>query len=180
MRSRRRGRVCSATSACSATTALRTKKTPEPTTTSTSSNGCWPLAGCSCRSLVRRHCAEPPHGAALDERGLALEDLQRLLESGDLGLEAGLPLLVSVRLLIALPVELREVIQRGVQLLLHARAVGGGLSDRLVEFSGLLRLVLDILVLRRLLDLILLGLRVVGSLRALLIGSHLRQALGEV
>merc|ERR1719253_2170384 len=89
---------------------------------------------------------------ALHERGLALEDGERLLEALDLRLAARLALLVGLRLGDAAVLDLRVVLVHGVELGLRLLAVARDLRDGL-----LLGLVLHVLLLGGLDDLVLLG-----------------------
>merc|ERR1719221_1920327 len=122
----------------------------------------------------------PPERLALNEQGLAFEDGQRLFQSRYFGSAAVSTLGVSLWLRDAHVLEFRKVLQHGVQLLLRRRPIGGGLDHRLVEVGGLLRLILDILVLGCLLDLVLHGGRRVLGRGAVLCGGRFREALGEV
>merc|ERR1740121_1087725 len=135
------------------------------------------LSGCS---VVRRDAAEllpDGRGAELRERrracGLLVQDAEGLLQTSELGLESGLPFFVGLRLLVALAMELLQVLLHSIQLLLHARAVRRRLGRGLVQTLGLLGLVLDVLILRRLFDFVLLGLVVVRVLGGLLIRGDL-------
>mmetsp|Transcript_6604 Transcript_6604/g.15166 ORF Transcript_6604/g.15166 Transcript_6604/m.15166 type:complete len:619 (+) Transcript_6604:125-1981(+) len=126
----------------------------------------------------------PPHRpqptGPLQEHGLALENVQSLLEALDLRLAAALHLLVRSDRLVALGVEALQHGLHGVQLLLHARAVRLALGGLLVTVGGLLCLVLQVLLLVGPVDRVLLGGVVVLCDGGLLGGNHLRQELREV
>mmetsp|Transcript_53359 Transcript_53359/g.157142 ORF Transcript_53359/g.157142 Transcript_53359/m.157142 type:complete len:719 (+) Transcript_53359:132-2288(+) len=119
-------------------------------------------------------------GALLQEGGLALQGLQRLLESGDLLLPALLALLVGLRLRDTLLGELGVVLHHRSQLRVDAVAVGRELGGVLGEGLGLLGLVGHVRVLGRGGELVLLGGLLVGGLGRLLLGDHVREALREV
>merc|ERR1719191_2116873 len=91
------------------------------------------------------------------------------------------PLLVCVtREREALGLQLSKVVVHSIQLLLHACTVGGGLGDGLVKANEFLSLVLNVLILRGLGDLVLLGLLVILTCSGGLCGSHLSQTFREV
>mmetsp|Transcript_97846 Transcript_97846/g.262942 ORF Transcript_97846/g.262942 Transcript_97846/m.262942 type:complete len:358 (-) Transcript_97846:100-1173(-) len=131
------------------------------------------------RSRVAAHATEH---AALDQGGggLLLEDAERLLAARQLGLEAGLALLMGLRLRDAIALDLRQVLEHGIQLRLHPGAIRSHLRGRLVKRCGLLALVLHVLLLGNALDVVLLGLPLVVRGSRLLCGSDLNRTLGEV
>merc|ERR1719401_115114 len=139
----------------------------------------WPVHISLSRGDVLLH---RPQTAAvlLDQHSLALQDLQRRLEARDLRLAAALGLSVRFDLLVALLVQALQHGLHGVELLLHALAVRLGLGRLLVPVLELLGLVLDVLVLVRFLQGVLLGLLLVLGHGGLLRGDDLREVLREV
>mmetsp|Transcript_68218 Transcript_68218/g.202990 ORF Transcript_68218/g.202990 Transcript_68218/m.202990 type:complete len:202 (+) Transcript_68218:82-687(+) len=130
--------------------------------------------------MVRPAAPEGPPRLLLNQGSLAFQDRERLLQAGQFCFTASLALLVGLRLRHALLVQCLEGLEHCVELLLHPGAVGAGLRDELVEVRRSLALILDILVLGRLLDGVLLGLGVVRGSCALLRGSGFGQRLREV
>mmetsp|Transcript_23547 Transcript_23547/g.65183 ORF Transcript_23547/g.65183 Transcript_23547/m.65183 type:complete len:286 (-) Transcript_23547:452-1309(-) len=134
-----------------------------------------------CRSGVGAHAAQHRVPLAPLEQGrLALQDLEGLLQTCEFGLEPRLALPEGLGPSYALLLERLQVLEDRVQFRLSAGAVRGGLCHGLVQACCLHSLVLSILFLGRLLDLVLLGLLVIGCLRSVLRGRHLNQPLREI
>mmetsp|Transcript_15997 Transcript_15997/g.40226 ORF Transcript_15997/g.40226 Transcript_15997/m.40226 type:complete len:310 (+) Transcript_15997:2-931(+) len=116
----------------------------------------------------------------LDEGRLALQGVQGRLQTGNLGLAVCLLVRIGLRDLRALGLDLREVLEDGIQLRLNVEAVRGECSRFLVEEGRLLDLVLHILLLRHLLDRIVLRLLLIGREGGLFGGHDLGEVLAEV
>merc|ERR1719248_94861 len=114
------------------------------------------------------------------QQGLAREDGQRLLEARNLLLAASLTLTVAHRLRLALRLELVQVGQDRVELLARRGLVLLVVAEGNLELLHLVRLAVDIALLRRLRHGVVLGELVVRGLRGLLIRLRLREHLGEV
>merc|ERR1719453_1023175 len=122
-----------------------------------------------------RWSAKPPLGAFLEKHRLAFEDRQRFLEARYLCLATFRPLLVAHRLRDTSVRELGKIFEHCIKFSLHVGSVRCGLRNLLVEFRGLLRFVLDILLHGCLEDLVLLGLPVILGGRGLLAGNDVCQ-----
>merc|ERR1719316_1858200 len=112
-------------------------------------------------------------------RRLLLEDLERLLEARNLRLAALLPLLVGLGLRNADGLELLPVLLDGIELLLGAADVLLQTLEERLRFLLVLRLVLDLRLLRLRGDLVLRRLLLVDLhrlvLRRLALGEELRE-----
>merc|ERR1719199_123539 len=107
----------------------------------------------SLRTGPHASCSGVPRDAALlQECSFALENRQSILQACDLCLSPLLPLLISLGLGNALILNLLIVLEHCIKLGLNAVTITSELCNSFVESGELLRLVLDILLLRGLGD----------------------------
>merc|ERR1719356_443724 len=130
--------------------------------------------------MVQPKAADGVSGALLEQRRLALEDVEGLPQPRDLRRAGLLRLLVGGGHLVALFVQLLQLLLYGGELILRGLLVRRGLRDGLVQVLRLLRLVLDVLLLLSSQDLVLFGLLLVLGLGGFLLAGRLREALLEV
>merc|ERR1719436_608874 len=135
-------------------------------------------ASSSCHGL--RALAPQPLCALLDQHSLPIEDRESLLETCDLSRTALLPFGVRLRHGSALLQQRCQILVHCIELRLDTRAVSRSLRHCLVEIGKFLCLVFHILRLSRFVYLVVLGLLLISTRRALLCRHDFCKLFGKV